>query len=84
MDPILCTLSPEAKEFFLLLRSLDYLPSPLDTLLISKLLNNHQENHTFELQEVKREASIILFENKDALSIRMRRFLAKDWNILFG
>lgn len=84
MDPILLALSPQAKEFILLLRSLDYLPAPLDALLTSNLLRNKQENHIFELQEVKREASIILFENKDALSMRMRRFLTKDWNILFG
>lgn len=84
MDPILIKLSPEAAQFIQILRSLEYLHPPIDTMLNKKLLYSFEHNTVIELKDVKRCMAEILFEHKDKLPLRVQGFIQKDWAMLFG
>ena len=84
MDPILIKLSVEAAQFVRILRSLEYLHPPIDTILHQKLLHSFEQNAIIELKDVKRCMAEILFEHKDKLPERVQRFIQKDWSMLFG
>ena len=84
MEPILMKLSDEAKQFFALLHSLEYLPPPIEKRLLHELLFQSQENIVIELEALKRSVAILLFEHKETLSLQAQMYLQKDWNIIFG
>ncbi len=84
MDPILIKLSVEAAQFVHILRSLEYLHPPIDTMLHKKLLYSFEQNAVIELKDVKRCMAEILFEHKDKLPERVQGFVQKDWAMLFG
>jgi len=84
MDPVLIKLSAEAAHFVRILRSLEYLHPPIDTMLHRKLLHSFAHNDVIELKDVKRCMAEILFEHKDKLPERIQGFVQKDWSMLFG
>ena len=84
MDPILIKLSPDAAQFVRILRSLEYLHPPIDTILHKKLLHSFEHNSVIELKDIKRFMAEILFEHKDKLPNRIQEFVQKDWSMLFG
>lgn len=84
MDPILIKLSSESAQFIRILRSLEYLHPPIDTILHKKLLHSFDQNTVVELKDIKRCMAEILFEHKDKLPERLQSFVQKDWSMLFG
>lgn len=84
MEPVLIKLSSEAAQFIRVLRSLEYLHPPIDTILHKTLLHSFAHNEIIELKDVKRCMAEILFEHKDKLPSRVQNFVQKDWSTLFG
>jgi hypothetical protein len=84
MEPILTKLSPDAASFMRTLRALEYLQSPIDQMLHTRLLHLFEHNGIIELKDLKRCMAELLFEHKEKLPDRLQGFLYKDWPMLFG